>query len=73
MPQACSADEFGELVECQTNNENATNYGDTCTVAYIGMYFLSILFWSPFSGVLPVSWKYLQHFTNIIKILDGKK
>ena len=44
MPQACSADEFGELVECQTNNENATNYGDTCTVAYIGMYFLSICF-----------------------------
>ena len=44
MPQACSADEFGELVECQTNNENATNYGDTCTVAYIGMYFVSILF-----------------------------
>ena len=50
-PQDCSADEFGGLVECQTNNENATNYGDTCTVAYIGMYFLSILFWSQFSGI----------------------
>ena len=45
-PQDCSADEFGELVECQTNNENAPNYGNTCTVTYIGMYFLSILCWS---------------------------
>ena len=47
-PQDCSADEFGELVECQTKNENAPNYGDTCAVTYIGMYFLNILatvFW----------------------------
>ena len=62
MPQACSADEFGELVECQTKNENATNYGDTCTVAYIGMYFLSILFWSQFS--YPEI--YLNTFLNVI-------
>ena len=37
-PKDCSADEYGDLVECQTNDENSPNYGDTCTVSYIGMY-----------------------------------